>query len=135
MKPNALFNNYKYCEDCGKPLPLTYKNSRCPFCIEQKLFHDVRDYIRENDVTEYQVSEHFNIPLHLVKKWIKEGRIEYKDMGIGSLMSNHCERCGAPVTFGTLCAKCLKLMNTSGHSATQQLEPSHMRFLENVKRK
>lgn len=133
MDQNSLFENYKYCDNCGKPLPLTYKDSMCPFCLEQDLFHQVKDFIRANDVTEYDVAEHFHIPLHLVKKWIKEGRIEYKDLSDAKgIISNHCEHCGAPVTFGTLCPKCLKLMNSSIRTNTINSQPSHMRFLENA---
>ena len=133
MESNALFDNYKYCSCCKKPLPLSYKKDMCPFCIEQSLFHEVKDYIRSNDVTEYDVSEHFHIPLHQVKKWVKEGRIEYKESAVkNSIVSNHCQHCGAPVSFGTLCPKCLKLMNSSGHSTVASAEASHMRFLDSA---
>ena len=52
-QPQDLFGNYKYCEECKRPLPLTYKENLCPSCIEQKLFREVKEYIRENDVNEY----------------------------------------------------------------------------------
>ena len=78
-QPQDLFGNYKYCEECKRPLPLTYKENLCPSCIEQKLFREVKEYIRENDVNEYDVAQHFHIPHMQVKKWIREGRIEYKD--------------------------------------------------------
>ena len=58
-QPQDLFGNYKYCEECKRPLPLTYKENLCPSCIEQKLFREVKEYIRENDVNEYDVAEHF----------------------------------------------------------------------------
>ena len=61
-QPQDLFGNYKYCEECKRPLPLTYKENLCPSCIEQKLFREVKEYIRENDVNEYDVAQHFHIP-------------------------------------------------------------------------
>ncbi len=102
----------KYCKDCGRPLPIDYSDYICPGCKENNLFREVRDYIRANDVNEYQVAETFNIPVEQVKLWIRNGRIEYKNEGEKSFSSNsYCARCGAVVTFGTLCSKCLRLMN------------------------
>ena len=106
-QPQDLFGNYKYCEECKRPLPLTYKENLCPSCIEQKLFREVKEYIRENDVNEYDVAQHFHIPHMQVKKWIREGRIEYKDDHLNTI-TMHCTRCGAPISFGTLCAKCMR---------------------------
>ena len=37
----------------------------------------MKDYIRENNVNEFQVAEHFGIPLSIVKRWMRELRIEY----------------------------------------------------------
>lgn len=132
--PQALFNNYKYCEECKKPLPLTYMATLCPSCIEQKLFREVKEYIRANDVTEYDVAEHFNIPRHRVKQWIREGRIEYKDDHL-NMISMYCTKCGAPITFGTLCSKCLRQQGSAGYSAPQNRgEESRMRFLDDSKK-
>lgn len=129
----TLFGNFKYCEECKKPLPLAYKETLCPTCIEQKLFHEVKEYIRENDVTEYDVADHFHIPHHKVKQWIREGRIEYKDEHL-NMISMHCSKCGAPISFGTLCAKCMRQHDASGHSTAKvTTDNSKMRFLEDAK--
>ena len=102
---------YRYCKNCGRVLSPTYEAELCPTCEENQLFDKVRDYIRKNDVTEMQVAEHFGIPQKKVKAWIKEGRIEYKEDGDKrALVSIRCARCGAKVTFGTLCSRCLKIM-------------------------
>ncbi len=107
-----LFNNIKVCESCKKTLPFDYKGTLCPRCLDMALFREVKEFIRTHDVTEYEVAEHFNIPLRQVKAWIKDGRIEYKTTDISSKISGmHCQRCGAPVSFGTLCPKCLRLIN------------------------
>lgn len=128
-----LFGNYKYCEECRKPLPLTYEEALCPSCIEQKLFREVKEYIRANDVTEYDVADHFHISHHKVKQWIREGRIEYKDNHL-NMISMHCTKCGAPISFGTLCAKCMRQQGSSGHStARPEMENSRMRFFEDGK--
>ena len=124
-----LFEDDLHCEVCNRPLPANSKGTICTFCAEQMLFSEVKDYIRENDVTEYDVTVHFDIPIQQVKRWIREGRIEYKTKE-PSTIRMHCVVCGAPVAFGTVCAKCLRQQNTSGHSKTLELDPSRMRYLD-----
>lgn len=104
-----LFNNYKYCPICRRPLSLTYEKELCPDCEREQLFRDVKEYIRANDVTEYDVALEFNIPHHQVKQWIREGRIEYKDNHLNTSIHTpkKCVQCGAPVPFDNiLCSKC-----------------------------
>lgn len=135
MDNQDLFGNYKYCEICRRPLPLNYNGNICPNCVQHQLFQKVKEYIRQNDVTEYQVADHFQIPLSRVKQWIREGRIEYKEDHLNSRVTMHCQKCGEPISFGILCSKCLKQQNMSVHSAAQPQEPQKMRYLENPERK
>ena len=82
------------------------------------------------DVNEYDVAQHFHIPHMQVKKWIREGRIEYKDDHLNTI-TMHCTRCGAPIAFGTLCAKCMRQKDVSIHSsAREDISDSRMRFIE-----
>lgn len=119
MERKKLFDEYKYCEICGVPMPLTYENSVCPGCMEEKLFRDVKEYIRANDVTEYDVAYEFHIPVRKVKKWIQEGRIEYKeDIGKKNIMHVHCKVCGKPISFGTICPSCLKQSSAPSHNSS-----------------
>lgn len=99
----------KYCEQCGRVLNTLYKEDICPECQEINLFAEVKEYIRSNDVREADVAEHFNIPIRKVRDWIKQGRIEYKDNGESSVRSVHCQMCGKPMDFGSLCPECRKL--------------------------
>lgn len=71
--------NYKYCKICKRILPVSYKEDFCSECEERMLFDKVRDFVRKNEVNEYQVAEHFGISVRQVKQWIKEGRMEYKE--------------------------------------------------------
>ena len=98
--PKSLFNNNtKVCENCKRPLPHDYKENLCPRCLDLALFREVKEFIRTHDVNEYEVAEHFKIPLRQVKSWIKDGRIEYKQSESASTIAGlHCQRCGAPVT-------------------------------------
>ncbi len=134
MQARSLFENFNTCELCGRALPVTYQKVLCESCIEQQLFADVKEYIRTNDVNEYDVAKEFNIPLSRVKHWIREGRIEYKDKRLNAIKM-HCMSCGTPITFGTLCAKCLRQKNTAGHTKVQETSPSRMRYLEDVPKK
>lgn len=128
--------NCNLCSFCGRRLPKHYEGEFCPACADVKLFHDVKDYIRANDVNEYQVAEFFHIPLSKVKGWIREGRIEYRiqENAIGNISSMHCQHCGAPINFGTLCTQCMKLLNKNMHGYGQQKlkqsDDDRMRFLD-----
>ena len=134
MRKLQNFDSYKQCSICQKAIPKSYQSDICPQCMDNNLFSDVKDFIRNNDVNEYQVAEYFHLPVRKIKGWIKEGRIEYKEQNEKMVTFGrvHCQRCGAPVTFGTLCQKCLKLINNnvSGHSAPKTNEPSKMRFFD-----
>ena len=94
----------------------------------------MKEYIRENDVNEFDVATHFHIPLSRVKSWIREGRIEYKENTIQpSLRNLHCQKCGAPINFGSLCSNCLKKQNRHGASYVSPKKSGtseHMRFLD-----
>lgn len=133
------YNNGKGCKRCGRMLPDTYLDELCPTCRETVLFDQVRDYVRSDDVTEYQVAEHFDIPVEKVRAWIKDGRIEYKDKNVKSsdgpagITGMYCSRCGARVTFGTLCTKCLKLLNENrqGYAPVKKkTDGEKMRYFE-----
>ena len=100
----GLFVKYKQCEFCGRPLPKNYEGELCPRCKDNQLFNEVKHFIRSNNVNEYEVAAHFGIPLKQVKEWIRDGRIEYRTKNAASNVSAlHCQQCGAPITFGTLC--------------------------------
>ena len=73
----GLFGKYKQCEFCGRPLPKNYEGDLCPRCKDNQLFREVKHFIRSNNVNEYEVAAHFDIPLKQVKEWIRDGRIEY----------------------------------------------------------
>lgn len=135
QKQVNLFSDLKQCEICGRPLPNSLKETLCTHCQETKLFQDVKEYIRSYDVNEYMVAERFNIPIKKVKGWIREGRIEYKDQEAQKTIEGlHCQKCGVPITFGTVCTKCMKLQNgMKGYEnrvLTADSKNNKMRFLD-----
>ena len=98
------------------------------------IFALIKDYIRSNVVNEYMVAEHFHISLRKVRNWIKEGRIEYVENNT-QIVGTKCQRCGKPVSFGTLCPDYMRLMNYNNKKIQltpdfTQKEDNRMRFLE-----
>ncbi len=100
----------KTCKQCNRFLPNSFQKDICPVCEEMNMFSEVKDYIRNNTVRENDVAEHFNIPVSKVRKWIREGRIEYKqEKGADSYTGMFCKVCGEPIAFGSICPECRKL--------------------------
>ncbi len=134
MKQPEEISNYKSCTMCGRALPINYEKDYCPACEDDVLFREIREYIRTHDVTEFELAEIFHIPQSKVRKWIKEGRIEYVT-GENKMMNTRCQRCGVPVSFGTLCPNCMRVMNggkeVSYTSAAKKSDRSRMHYLSN----
>lgn len=98
--------NWNECTGCGRKLGKEYPHEYCPQCQERLLFNEVKMYIRENDVRETDVAKHFGIPVHKVRSWIKEGRIQYKGDVITQITGLCCQVCGKPISFGITCPEC-----------------------------
>ena len=117
---------------CGRLMPIDYEKDFCPAWEDDVLFKEVREYIRSHDVTEFELAEVFNISQSKVRKWIKEGRIEYVT-GENKMMNTRCQRCGVPVSFGTLCPDCMRVMNSSKEvsyiSFGSKKDRNRMRFI------
>lgn len=126
------YSRYKSCSMCGRQLPIDYEKDYCPACEDDVLFKEVREYIRTHEVTEFELAEIFNISQNKVRRWIKEGRIEYVT-GENKMMNTRCQRCGIPVSFGTLCPDCMRVMNGSKEvsyiSFSSKKDRNRMRFL------
>ena len=127
-----VYTNYKSCSMCSRQLPIDYEKDFCPSCEDDVLFKEVREYIRSHEVTEFELAEIFHISQSKVRKWIKEGRIEYVT-GENKMMNTRCQRCGVPVSFGTLCPDCMRVMNGSKEvsyiSFGAKKDNNRMRFL------
>ena len=134
MNRKDQYTNYKSCSMCGRTMPIDYEKDFCPACEDDALFKEVREYIRTHDVTEFELAEVFHISQTKVRGWIKEGRIEYVS-GENKMMNTRCQRCGVPVTFGTLCTECMRIMNgnkeVSYISFGSKKDRNRMRYLSN----
>ena len=98
----------KECITCSRYLSDGYKDSICPVCKELALFDNVKEYIRNNNVNVCQVAKHFQISVRQVRKWIKEGRIDYKVTSKDEGQLLYLIDCGCSMkAAGTiLCPKC-----------------------------
>ena len=114
MQKNNIFGETKYCEICNKILPPQLSDGLCPACKEYSLFQTAKDFIRSGDYNEYDVAQFLNIPLQQVRRWIREGRIQYKDAALNNI-TLHCQICGTQIAFGTLCPSCSKAQNVSSN--------------------
>lgn len=129
VKDMARWEEQKTCKQCGRYLNDLYTEELCPACIEMNLFSKVKEYIRENDVKETDVAEHFQIPISKVRSWIREGRIQYRGQDGKSISGVHCQICGKPIDFGTLCPECHKKNGLQVVSKQYGQEKEVMRFL------
>ena len=103
-----LFDGSRFCTWCHCPIPIDSEYDLCKNCQASMELRAIRDYVREHDVNEFQLAEIFEIPLRKVKQWIREGRLEYKELQ-NSMVNLHCQRCGKPIQFGNFCAECNRL--------------------------
>lgn len=99
------------CKNCGATFLARRNKVLCKSCHETALFAQVKKYIQQNEVTEFEVANYFRIPLRLVKKWIREGRIDYKEKNLATA-NKHCRTCGTPISFGNYCCDCLRFLDT-----------------------
>ncbi|MBQ7077113.1 MAG: hypothetical protein IJM91_03140 [Lachnospiraceae bacterium] len=131
--PKSFFDGYKYCKGCHVLLAPEYEFDMCPTCIEQETFKLVRDYIRSNEVTEYDVAERFDLPVSRVKAWIKEGRIQYKEREGQKALGQRCARCGDLIVSGDFCPKCITFLRAPKARLvyTPDDETDKMRYLNN----
>lgn len=97
----ALIN----CPQCGKVFNKSLRTI-CPDCIkkEEDQYNVVRDYLRQNrDSSPSEVSEATEVPLSLIYKFIREGRLlssTYKGLFV------ECEKCGKNISTGRFCETC-----------------------------
>lgn len=98
------------CISCRRLFNYISGEKLCPECKEEmdKCFADVKEYLYEHKGASIKkVSEEFDIPERTIHRWLKEGRLELSE---GSMITLECEGCGANITSGRFCNKCL--MNT-----------------------
>ena len=136
MEEKTLFSQYKYCKSCKKLLQSDYEFDECPTCVGENLFRQVRDYIRNNNVNEYEVADFFDLPVKRVKEWIREGRIQYQGSKDQKVLGRRCGRCGELIAIGDFCTTCAAAMKKPKATISlnnNTMDDSHMRFFGDKK--
>lgn len=128
LKPLFAGVSEDACQQCGRTLNPEYPDNICPICKEINLFNEVKEYIRDNDVNEIDIAEHFDIPNRKIREWIRDGRIQYKSAS-NAITALHCQICGKPLEFGTLCSACQHMQGLAVMAKQYEVEDGKMRFV------
>ena len=100
------------CSICGKLYESDNFRSVCNECINQHMseFDRIRDFLYVHPRAKvFEVSNNLNIPVPVIKRYLREGRLEIIEKNNRFLS---CEKCGKPICSGLQCDDCL---NQSPH--------------------
>ena len=96
----------RVCKKCGSLFNFISGLPLCPSCMKEidDKFPQVKQYIYDHPgVGIHQVSEDNEIPVVIIKKWVKEERLAFAE---GSAIGVECERCGKMILTGRFCEAC-----------------------------
>ncbi len=91
-----------------------------PLCLECRNKDDddykiVKEYLYDNPGAKItDVSSATEVSVSKIRRFLKEGRLEIKDLENFFL---ECERCGVPIKSGRYCDKCKRELSTEMKSA------------------
>ncbi|MDI6894283.1 MAG: hypothetical protein QME70_06705 [Bacillota bacterium] len=92
----------------------------CPSCVaeEEEQFERVRLFLRQSPgATLEEVEEATGAPSELILSFLRQGRLMATDGLKGAVV---CQRCGAPVDGGYLCASCSRELAQEVGRASQR---------------
>lgn len=98
------------CRSCGRLFNYLSGPDICPACkdINEKKFHNVKDYIRENPRASIQeISDENEVTTSQIRQWIREERLQFSD---DSMVGIECEKCGNMIRTGRFCESCKNAM-------------------------
>lgn len=131
------------CKDCGRMFNYVSGPPLCPACMKkmENKFVEVKEYIYDNPKCGLQeVSEVNEVPIPIIKKWIREERLSFSE---DSAIGIECENCGKTIRTGRYCESCKGKMAQRLDSAYSKSQPepepkkpegdhhNKMRFLNN----
>lgn len=112
---------FKKCKTCGRIFD--GYGMECPACIEEneRQFNIVKEYVWEHPRTSVQeLLRETEVDEKRVARFLKEGRLEL-DNSEGLVT---CERCGVPISHGTLCRKCKEKLAAAMDRVLPKQEPA-----------
>ncbi|NLM12279.1 MAG: MerR family transcriptional regulator [Epulopiscium sp.] len=101
------------CERCGKLFEYNGISNYCPICMQydEANFQKIKEYLGEHPkATVIQVATDLDIPLKMIKKYLREGRLEIVEAENFFL---ECEKCGAPIKTGRFCEQCTRDLDSN----------------------
>ncbi len=111
----------RICKGCKKMFQYVAGPQLCPRCrqLEEEMFQRVKEYLRENPGESMNiVSEETEVPVVLIEKFLREGRLE---IASNSLISLSCEICGRKITTGRFCHTCKGELTNNLNEAKRSL--------------
>jgi len=121
------------CPRCGRLYDNTFKDI-CQQCTheEEQLYTKVRKYIKENkNCTIYEASDATEVPVTLITRFIKQGRISLKN---NPNMMYPCETCGTPIAAGRFCNQCVNDLTKGFTDAVKRPDPNANRLRDGEQR-
>lgn len=130
------------CKECGNLFNYVSGPPLCPNCMKrlEDKFAQVKEYIYDNPKSGIrEVSEANEVPVPIIKKWIREERLSFSE---DSAIGLECEGCGKIIRTGRYCDMCKTKMTQRLEGAYQKPAPAapkksegdhhnKMRFLNN----
>lgn len=118
-------------KDCKKMIDAASAVPYCESCevvafneaseeSQHGMYLKVREFIMSNSrTTKYIVSKETGVPVKVIEKWIKEGKIE--ELTGELVRENKCLACGKKIQEGTLCAHCKSSLTPNEVKAAQEV--------------
>ncbi|MDY6268559.1 MAG: flagellar protein [Selenomonadaceae bacterium] len=116
-----MVTKMKNCPSCGRLyVPLTAAQKLCPDCMDKmrEKEHEVVEYVRDHPKVKIaELIEATGASENMIKRMIREGRF----IQTGVKMTYPCEKCGAPIVQGKLCAKCTEALKKDLAGAAKKI--------------
>ncbi len=110
------------CRNCRRLFNYVGGQQICPECKEklEKLFYQVKEYIRENPHARLQeISDDNGVSQQQLQQWVREERLQFSS---DSDIAISCEKCGTKIFTGRFCDAC-KMKMANGLSDAFKKEP------------
>jgi len=96
------------CRKCGRIFNYLGGPPICPACKQQEeeIFKKIKEYLYDNPgASVTQVSKDLDVSIELIKRFLKEGRLEIVGEEGRNLLLE-CEICGKAINSGRYCKEC-----------------------------
>lgn len=116
-----MASEFKKCKTCGRIFQGYGK--QCPDCVEEedRQYNLVRDYVWAHPgASMYEIVEETEVDPKLILRFLKEGRVELENAD--GLLT--CEKCGTPISSGTLCDACKSKLSKAMDSVLPKAKAS-----------